>query len=221
MSMFPPLRKLPVARGLQPGSVTPAAWNSVVAYCTALQKRVASLIPLSSPDIIVKKTANGFTCHLARRAAGGSGGASSACPFGKIVTTTEGETTTTAILGGIIHCGDQNWSMDNQELNLAASGTWLVSISVSLEVNRDDDGEILLPGVKTGTKPTGDWTKTVWTTGADYPDNTAPSASTGNGTVVLPIGKLTIADGAAKLEPAGCGNFTITHCAGTLGYSRA
>lgn len=143
------------------------------------------------------------------------------CPFGKIVTTTEGETTTTAILGGIIHCGDQNWSMDNQELNLAASGTWLVSISVSLEVNRDDDGEILLPGVKTGTKPTGDWTKTVWTTGADYPDNTAPSASTGNGTVVLPIGKLTIADGAATLEPAGCGNFTITHCAGTLGYSRA
>jgi hypothetical protein len=87
-------------------------------------------------------------------------------------------------------------------------------------VNRDDDGELLLPGVKTGTKPTGDWTQTAWTTGTDYPDNTEPVASTGNGTVILPIGKLTIADGAAMLEAAGCGNFTITHCAGTLGYSR-
>ena len=154
------------------------------------------------------------------RKGGAGGGVSSACHFGEIITVPDSDPEEKAIRGGIIHCGDQNWNIDYQGLNLAAAGAWLVSLSVDCEVNRDDDGELLLPGVKTGTKPTGDWTKTAWTTGTDYPDNTEPVASTGNGTVILPIGKLTIADGAATLEAAGCGNFTITHCAGTIGYTR-
>lgn len=146
---------------------------------------------------------------------------SASCPFGEIIPVDDETSYTKGIRGGIIHCGDQNWNIDYQGLTLAADRTtWLVSISVSCEVNRDDDGDLLLPGVKTGTRPSGDWTKTAWTVGKDYPDNTDPVASTGKGTVILPIGKLTIANGVATLEAAGCGHFTITHCAGSLGYTR-
>ena len=144
-----------------------------------------------------------------------------ACAFGQIITIPDTDPPEKGIRGGLVHCGDQNWNFDPQSLNLEADGAWLVYLDVDLEVNRDDDGEILMPGVKTGTKPTGDWSKTTWTEGANYPDNTAPVASTGNGTIILPLGKLTIADGVATFEPTGCGNFTIGHCAGTLSYSRA
>lgn len=150
---------------------------------------------------------------------GGVGGVTGPCAFGEINTNTE-DPPVTSIRGGIIHCGDQNWNMDPQTVNLATPGTWLVSIAVSCISNRDDDDEILLPGIETGTRPTGSWTNTAWTTGTDYPDNTAPTLPTGAGTIILPIGKLTIADGVATLAPSGCGNFRIGQCAGALTYAR-
>jgi hypothetical protein len=151
------------------------------------------------------------------------GGSISLCNFGKIITIpAEGETPAgKAIRGGIIHVGDQTLNIEPQELNLASSGVWLVSIEIDCEANRDDDDEVLLPGIVTGSFAGGDWTKTAFTGSEDYPSNTAPELPSGEGVIHLPIGKLTIADGVAKLEPVGCGNFTVTHCAGTLGYSRA
>lgn len=143
------------------------------------------------------------------------------CPFGEIITWSAGDppAIVTGIRGGVIHCGDQNWNIDPDEIDLEIDGVWLVSIEVECEANRDDDGELLLPGVKTGTKPAS-WTRTVWAWGTDYPDNTPPAAVDGLGAVVLPIGKLTVAGGSATLEPVGCGHITVTHCAGTLGYTR-
>jgi len=172
------------------------------------------------PGVRVRQVGN-KTIITAKRGRPGTGGDSTNCPFGEIISIPDSDPPAQGIRGGLVHCGDQNWNFDPQELNLEADGVWLVYLSVSLEVNRDDDGEILMPGVKTGTKPTGDWSKTAWTSGTDYPDNTEPVASTGNGTIILPIGKLTIADGSATFEPTACGNFTIGHCAGTLSYSRA
>ena len=201
----------------RPGNpILASDWNLLI-------EAIAARTPRPSPGLELLLSSGGFIYRLRPTAAGESAPAPP-CPFGRIVTWVEGEgesaVSKTGILGGLIHCGDQNWNIDNQELNLGADGTWLVSIEVDCEVNRDDDGELLLPGVKTGTKPD-EWTRTAWNEGDDYPGNTAPEAETGTGTVVLPIGKLTIRNGSARLEATGCGNFTVTHCAGSLGYTRS
>jgi hypothetical protein len=173
------------------------------------------------PGLRVRKVGNKTIISASRKKTVG-GATAEFCPFGEVITIPDSDPPAQGIRGGIVHCGDQNWNFDPQELNLDVDGTWLVYLDVvDLEVNRDDDGEILMPGVKTGTKPTGDWGKTAWSIGTDYPENTEPVASTGIGSIILPLGKLTIADGAATFEQAGCGNFTITHCAGTLGYTRS
>ena len=197
----------------RPGNpVLASDWN-------LLLEAIAARTPRPSPGLELVHSSGGFIYRLRPVAGGGATVPGEPCPFGEIITWVDGEQAKTGIRGGIIHCGDQNWNVDPQELNLGADGAWLVSIKVDVEVNRDDDGELLLPGVKTGTKPT-DWTLDAWIEGDDYPENTPPVAETGNGTVVLPIGKLTIRNGAARLEAAGCGHFTVTHCAGTLGYTR-
>lgn len=195
------------------GALSPAKWRALGEYLASGTVRGGTGVRV--------RTVGGKVILSAKRGRGSSTSApADACPFGEVVTTPDSDPATKSISGGIIFCGDQTWNLDPQLLNLTAAGVWLVSIEVSCEVNRDDDGEILLPGVKTGTRPTGDWTKTAWTTGTDYPDNTPPDASTGNGTINIPLGKLTIADGAATFEKAGCGNITIEHCAGTLSHTR-
>lgn len=147
--------------------------------------------------------------------------AAASCAFGSIIDIPDSNPKAKGISGGPIHCGDQNWEMSPQELNLSVSGVWLVYIEVECTANTDDDGEIFLPGINTGTRPTGDWGQDAWTDPTDYPANTSPTLPSGDGTIILPIGKLTIAAGKAKLEATGCGGFTIGHCAGTLSYSRA
>lgn len=166
----------------------------------------------------LKMSPNGTTIDIKPgKSTTGNRASSEVCPFGRIVTIPSGETTVPAILGGVVHCGDQNWYFEPQEINTATDGSWIVYFSVALSVNQDDDSEILLPGVITGTKPTV-WSKTA--TPADYPDNTDPVAGVGTGTVILPIGVLTIVDAVPSFAPSGCGNFFVTHCAGSLSYTR-
>lgn len=196
--------------------------NGLIDAAADLYRRVRTLKIRPSIDIGIKSADfSGQTLYLKRR--GGSSGSSS-CPFGEIITwdTGSGESIVhhAAIAGGIVFCGDQTWNIDPQELDLSTDGAWLVSIPVTAEVNRDDDNELLLPNVKTGTEPSDTWTKTAWTTGTDYPDGTNPVVSTGEGVVILPIGKLIITDGVPALERAGCGQFRIQHCAGTLSFTR-
>lgn len=157
--------------------------------------------------------------------AGGGGGAP-ACPFGKIISWTEGEgeeaEEKTGLNGGAMYCGDQNWNIEHHEFEVGADGVWLVSIPVQVEVNRDDENEILLPGVKTGTKPEDtDWVLTEWedeTT--NYPANTPPTVADGLGTIHIPIGKLTLEDGSFTLARVDCGNIRIGHCASVLSHER-
>ena len=151
------------------------------------------------------------------------------CFFGEITTWTDGEgesaTTKTGIKGGIVYCGNKNFSVPHKELNLESSGTWLVYLEIDCEVNRDDDHEIILPGIKTSaeTDPSTFWDKTSWSAGppeTQYPDNTEPTVADGLGTIIIPIGKLEIADGAATLANVDCGHITIGQCGGVLNHTR-
>lgn len=167
-----------------------------------------------------KKTSpNGTTLEVN---AGTSTGAAAVttCYFGEIIDIPDTDPVEKGIRGGIVYCGDQNWNFDPQEVNLAVNGKWLVYLEIDVEVNRDDDEEIILPGIKTGTKPTGDWDTLTWSSGVDYPDNTNPDVTTGEGTIIVPLGKLTVQDGVATFDRAGCGNITITQCGGVLSHER-
>jgi hypothetical protein len=159
--------------------------------------------------------------------AGGRGGgvkASTGCPFGEIITWTVGETTTTGIRGGFIQAGIKNFNVPNKELNPASTGVTLIYLEIAVTANNDDAGEILLPGIETSTEttPSGFWKSVSWTAEpvTQYPANTRPLVTTGVGKIIIPIGKLTIATGAATLEAVGCGNITINHCGGTLTAAR-
>jgi len=146
---------------------------------------------------------------------GSSGGTATDCIFGQIVPVPDTDPQEYAMRGGIIHCGVNNWNIADETIDTSSDLDTLIWIAVSCTVNTDDDGELLLPGIDTGTEPT------VWSSGASYPANTPPTVAAPTATVILPIGRLIVADGVASLTASGCGNFTITHCAGTVGYSRA
>lgn len=164
---------------------------------------------------------------------GGGGGSNSTCYFGEITTWTEGEgeeaETKTGIRGGMLYCGDKNYNVEPLELDLETAGVWLVSIQLECESNRDDDGEIFLSGIKTSSVTTigeTEWDLKVWTDPTDYDDNTNPDVTTGIGTIVIPLGKLTIAIadgetvGTATLARTGCGNIRVAQCGGILSHTR-
>jgi hypothetical protein len=141
-----------------------------------------------------------------------SGGTSN-CPFGKIIKF-EGDS---YILGGMIYCGDKNFTVPDEMLTLTSDSTKLYYFDITCTANTDDDGEIFLPGMETST-----WTVSWETTsGSTYPDNTSPSIASGVGNIIIPIGKVTIKDGVASFQATGCGNVTVEHCAGTLSFTRA
>jgi hypothetical protein len=151
-----------------------------------------------------------------------TGGGSTSCPFGELITVNDESEFTQGIRGGIVYCGDKNFNVPYQGINLATSGVWLVFLEIGCESNRDDDNEIILPGIKTSaeTDPSSFWDKKTFTTGTSYDDNTNPTVTDGLGTIIIPIGKLTVADGAASFERVGCGNVTIGQCAGILSHTR-
>lgn len=161
---------------------------------------------------------------LARPVAAGGGGEAAPCPFGEITTWTEGEDTLTGIRGGVVIAGDKVWNVEDEEINLASAGEWLVWLEVGVTANTDEDAIATLPGLETSEEPT--WEK--GTVSGGYPDMEVPDIflGTAEGLLIIPIGKLviTIPDGAetgtATLVAAGCGNFTGTYCPGTLGYTR-
>jgi len=167
----------------------------------------------------VTQTPGGTTVSAIRKRGGGASAAT--CSFGEIVTYKDGEETKRGISGGIIYCGDQNWNISPQYVNPDADGDWLVYLTVEVIANMDDDTEIILPGINTGTRPTGDWDKLEWEEDADYPENTQPTIPTGEGTIIIPLGRLTIADKGIAFAKVGCGNITIGQCGAVLSHTRA
>ena len=154
---------------------------------------------------------------------GSSGGSSSPCPFGSIISIDDETAYVKGIRGGLIICGDRNFNIEYQGLDTdeTTNGVWLVQITLSdIECAVDDDGEIFLPGVITSTS-TPAWALVAWTDPTDYGSNTNPaSPAAPTGSVVIPVGKLTITDGVPSLANVGCGTVTIGQCAGILSVSR-
>ena len=134
-------------------------------------------------------------------------------PFAEIITIDDNGTPARAIRGGLISAGDKNWNVPHQTIDLATGGEWYVSIPVDIVANRDDAAEILLPSLDTSTEPPTSWTLTA-ASGPGYPDHTPPSIPGGAGTIICPVGILTVEDERASLEPTGVGGFYLDHIAG-------
>ena len=145
------------------------------------------------------------------------------CSFGHAVLNND-PVNNRAILGGAITCGDQNFNVANYPFPVksdgSADGQWLIEISISgITFNTDDDDSLILPGIETATgTPT--WNKIAYTGSENYTSNTNPTTPTGTGTVVLPIGLLTVSGSSAQLANTGCGAFLVDQCAGVFSYSR-
>jgi len=150
----------------------------------------------------------------------GSAGAGDIKPFGEIFSQTIDGDTAKYIRGGLILCGETNITVPAQEITNTADSDKLVYISITCVSNRDDDNQIFLPGIKSGTPPTGTWPTVTYSESAQYPDNTPPVLTSGTGTIILPIGRLRILDGVIKLFAVGSGNFVIGQCAGSLSFTR-
>jgi hypothetical protein len=152
---------------------------------------------------------------------GGGGTAATTCPFGELETNTE-DPPVTSIRGGALICGDKNYAVANYALTLGTPGQWLVEINVTgVTAATDDDDEIFLPGCITATDTAPGWTLIAYTGSENYTSTTNPaSPATPTGTAIIPIGLLTIADGAATFVPTGCGTIRIDQCAGLLTHTR-
>lgn len=73
MRLFRKLPRLPRASGVEPGPVTPSAWNAVAEAIEELEKRIEGVLPSDSPDIGYRRTAHGgITAWIKRRSRGGS-----------------------------------------------------------------------------------------------------------------------------------------------------
>jgi hypothetical protein len=146
---------------------------------------------------------------------------SSGCAFGEIETSTD-DPPVTSIRGGMIVCGDKNYNVASQPLDLETDGQWLVEIEVTgVTAATDDDGEIFLPGCTTATDTAPAWANNSYTGSENYTDTTNPSSpASPTGTAIIGVGLLTIADGVATMSPTGCGTIRITQCAGIIEYSR-
>ena len=141
----------------------------------------------------------------------------SLCAFGSVYQDDEGDW---YLLGGTLFCGDKNFYVEDQFVNAQTDGEFLVSIKLSgIRANTDDDDEIILPGVKTSTG-TPAWHNKVYSEGTSYDSNTNFAGPTSTGQIVVPIGRMTIANDAVSLAFASCGNITVTQCAGILSHSR-
>lgn len=199
----------------------PSSGSPILIWAARMWDYVMSLRPVAGPGIILRSSRNGTVISLAGVPRTSGGGGASGCAFGSIIAITGSATFTRGIAGGLIVCGDKNFNVPAKGLNLEAAGKWLVSVKLDgISPNTDDDNQIMLPGVETATGSPA-WDTKTWTESADYDDTTHPATPAGTGEIVLPVGILTIADGAASLAPVGCGNFTITQCAGSLGFTRA
>ena len=122
----------------------------------------------------------------------------------------------TYLRGGTLYGGDANRNVADYLIDLETDSEMLVWLRVAVTANTEDS--VLMPGLETCAAPT-------WETGtvaADYPDNTAPDITTGAGVRIVPLGILTVADGAATFDRTGCGNITLGFCPpNTLSITRA
>ena len=201
--MIPPSKK-------RPGNpILASDWNMLVDALTARTPR-----PSTGMELVF--TSSGFYYRVCQ-SAGTSSSTTSGEPFAEVITWTTGEgenaETKTGIRGGAVYAGNKVWNVEHKELNLKATGSYTVWLTVSVAANMEDD--LVLPGLEDSDTPAWNLEKRV-----NYPDQQIPTAADFTGVAICAIGTLRIADDAATLTPAGYGSIRIDHCPGTLSHSR-
>jgi len=145
------------------------------------------------------------------------------CPFNEIISkNVNNGPYKKYIRGGMIYCGDKNFLVEDLEITTSSSYERYYFFEIPCEVNRDDDGKILLPSIKTSTwNP--HWS---FTSSASFKDNTNPVVSTGLGKIIIPIGLVQVSDTEdpevknVYFSGYGCGDIRVNHCSGTLSFTR-
>lgn len=174
--------------------------------------------PLAGPGLRLRETPRGTIISVDPRG-GGSSAPAPECPFGEIIAVDEGGFTM-GIRGGALICGNKNYNVPFRGINLAVPGSWLVELTLTgIDPASDDDEEIFLSGVVTASG-TPAWNAVSYSGTEHYTANTNPPSPAGTGTIVIPIGILTVAGGAASLQATGCGTITVGQCAGILSHAR-
>lgn len=150
-----------------------------------------------------------------RRSRGVPSPTSTSCPFGTLSLSGSDR----YIKGGIIYCGDKNINVTGTDLIISSSTprTKLVYFEIPLTVNMDDDNKIILPGIDTTS-----WTPALEEidVSSGYPNNTPPTLPAGTGTIIIPLGTLTVSASAWNFVGAGCGNIYIDQCSSVLYFTR-
>lgn len=178
-------------------------WNMLI---DALEART----PRPGMGLEIVSMAGGFTFRV-RKSSSSESSSASTCSFGEIITFKDGDQTKTGIRGGVVYAGDKVWDVEPKAITLTASGTFKVYLEVGVTANVEDGA--LLPGIKTSTAP-------EWKQAAQYPSQTIPTTPSGTGKVIIAAGTLTIEDGIATFDRAGCGAIQVGHCPGILTHSR-
>jgi hypothetical protein len=219
---LPPLRRIPLATGTQPGAITPQAWNSMVSYCEDLSRRVDSLTPQSSPDIAVKHTPNGFTAHLKRRSVGGSGGGGGTVEgaFYTIYTVSSEDATNGDIMltGGQVAVGTGNPVIapivlfDQSAADGAGAWTGTPGQILQLEITGtgSEVDDVLLPTFDA------DDPLSAPAAAASLDANVLPEIGALTGTCFVSLGVFT----AAGFTPSNVGNLAVSFCYGGFTVSR-
>lgn len=142
-----------------------------------------------------------------------AGGNVSDCPFGETILVEN----VISIRGGLAYVGNKNFTVPPYDVNITSDRVVKIYLAITLTVNKDDDDQLLLPGVRTST-----WTPIMLEIAntSPYPDSTSPTLPTGEGTMIVPLGVLTVLDESATFVPTDCCDIRVSHCAGTLSHSR-
>jgi hypothetical protein len=176
-----------------------------------LKAMVLDNTPCSGADIGIRKSAGGFVPFLKRHNAGSS----SSPPLGafckKYVEPGESPAPSTLfLLGGTVTGGEGNITIEDIELATVGSepadGTH-VWLEVAFTATEEDD--VLAPG--------GDVTTATPGSGTTVPDNVLPTVSSLDGKIYISLGSWA----QAIFYPSACGNILISHCPGSLTFSRA
>lgn len=150
---------------------------------------------------------------VSRQRLQGRSGSSFICPFGEIISVpgvSPEEPPIKKIRGGVVIAGPKTFNVPDYDFGgVETDKDVVIFLNVNLTGNTDDDHQLFLPGIKDST-----WTpimeEALFSTG--YPNGTFPVLPSGEGTLVVPLGHLTVLDGVATFIETGCGTITLDQC---------
>lgn len=197
--------ELPKASGRGPILVKPETWELM------RRKLQDAQVDFDLRDFAVRQVGKRKVVSLldqgVDQVGGGSSNSATAGGFCEIFQDGEGDW---FLRGGVVTAGVNSHQVDDFQFLASPDGEKLFWLEVAVVANVED--EVLMPGLASSTMPTVE-------TGSAYAAAEMPVAPTGEGTAIVPLGKVVITDGVPVFSPAGnCSPVQIGHCPGTLSY---